>query len=312
MRLLDCPSYFELMKLDYPENRSLVLQRLCEEKIVVRRGDDRFQITNFGAILFAKDLNEFEHLKRKSLRVIRYKGNNRIDSIREQEGRRGYAVGFTGAISYINGQLPANEHVGEALRTDVQMYPEIAVRELVANALIHQDFDVSGTGPMVEIFTDRVEITNPGQPLVDTLRFIDSPPQSRNEDLAAFMRRIGVCEERGSGIDKVIFHIELYHLPAPDFSATPQHTRATLFAPRRMSEMDQAERVRACYQHACLCWVSNERMTNASLRKRFGIDDRNYSQASKIISDALEAGLIKPFDPVSKSKKHARYIPFWG
>ncbi len=54
---------------------------------------------------------------------------------------------------------------------------------------------------MVEIFDDRIEITNPGEPLVDTQRFIDTPPKSRNETLASMMRRFRICEERGSGID---------------------------------------------------------------------------------------------------------------
>ncbi len=89
-------------------------------------------------------------------------------------------------------------------------YPELAIRELVANALIHQDFFISGAGPMVEIFENRIEITNPGSPLVSTARFIDTPPRSRNETLASMMRRFGICEERGSGIDKVITQVELY------------------------------------------------------------------------------------------------------
>ena len=84
----------------------------------------------------------------------------------------------------------------------------------MANALIHQDFSLTGTGPTVEIFADRIEVTNPGTPLIDTLRFIDEPPQSRNETLAATMRRLNICEERGSGIDKVISQVELYQLPA--------------------------------------------------------------------------------------------------
>ncbi|MFH1335676.1 MAG: ATP-binding protein, partial [Candidatus Zixiibacteriota bacterium] len=50
-----------------------------------------------------------------------------------------------------------------------------------ANSLIHQDFNITGAGPMVEIFADRMEISNPGVPLIDTLRFIDEPPRSRNE-----------------------------------------------------------------------------------------------------------------------------------
>jgi hypothetical protein len=97
------------------------------------------------------------------------------------------------------------------------MFPELAVRELVANALIHQDLFVTGAGPMVEIFDDRIEITNPGEPLVDTQRFVDTPLKSRNEGLASLMRRFRICEERGSGIDKVVQQVELFQLPAPLF-----------------------------------------------------------------------------------------------
>ncbi|MEI6703033.1 MAG: transcriptional regulator, partial [Deltaproteobacteria bacterium] len=106
------------------------------------------------------------------MRVIIYKGKNRIETVREKKGSKGYAIGYKGAISYINDQLPTNEQIGQALRSEVRMYPEIAIRELVANALIHQDFSISGAGPMVEIFSDRIEFTNPGVPIIDPLRFI--------------------------------------------------------------------------------------------------------------------------------------------
>lgn len=61
------------------------------------------------------------------------------------------------------------------------MYLELAIRKAVANSLVHQDFNISGTGPMVEIYTDRIEITNTGKPVVKIDRFIDNPPKSRNE-----------------------------------------------------------------------------------------------------------------------------------
>lgn len=312
LTLLDYPVYFEVTKQTLPENRSGILERLASEKLIVAHAGGTYDITNLGAILFARDLREFDRLSRKALRVVIYGGPNRVETIREQTGVKGYAVGYEGAIGFINSQLPQNEQVGPALRREVRMYPELAIRELVANAIIHQDFAMTGTGPMVEIFTDRIEITNPGQPLVDTMRFIDSPPRSRNEALAAFMRRINVCEERGSGIDKVIFQAELFQLPPPDFAVVGDHTKAALFAYKKLGDMDKNERLRACYQHACLCWVSNQSMTNATLRKRFAISDENYPVASRIIADTIEAGLIKPFDPSSKSKKHARYVPFWG
>ena len=192
------------------------------------------------------------------------------------------------------------------------MYPEIAIRELVANALIHQDFNVTGSGPMVEIFSDRMEISNPGVPLINTLRFIDDPPRSRNEMLAALMRRMNICEERGSGIDKVIFHVEIFQLPAPDFRVAGDSTVAVLFGPRKFAQMDREERVRACYQHACLQFVSGKRMSNATLRKRMGIKDSNYPLASRIIRDATEARLIRPHGAPEGSRKDSSYVPFWA
>jgi predicted HTH transcriptional regulator len=312
LALLDYPAYFEVTKQSLPENRQGILERLAAEKLICAHSDGSYDITNLGAILFAKELTSFDRLSRKALRVIIYQGRNRVKTIREQTGVKGYAIGFRGAIGFINSYLPQNEEVGPALRREVRMYPEIAVRELVANAVIHQDFAMTGAGPMVEIFSDRIEITNPGRPLVDTMRFIDAPPQSRNEDLAKFMRRINICEERGSGIDKVIFEVELFQLPPPDFAVVADQTRVVLFAHKTLAQMNKQDRIRACYQHACLCWVSNQIMTNATLRKRFAISDQNYPVASRIIADAVAAGVIKPFDPDNKSKKHARYVPFWG
>ena len=215
-------------------------------------------------------------------------------------------------MRYINDQLPQNEEIGEALRKEVRMYPQIAIRELVANALIHQDFHITGAGPTVEIFSDRMEIINPGVPLIDILRFIDEPPRSRNERLAALMRRMSICEERGSGIDKVILHIEMFQLPAPNFRASNDSTIAILYGPRKFSQMNREERIRACYQHACLQHVSGLQMTNASLRKRLGIKDTNYPAASRIIRDTINDELIKSKIAGLSSKKDAKYLPFWA
>jgi predicted HTH transcriptional regulator len=311
--LIDYPAYFRLTGQRLPDGRAGILTRLAAEKVILPRGGDRYDVTNLGAALFAKDLAAFGRLGRKALRVIKYKGNSKVVTEREwtePPARTGYAAGFEAAIYFINSQLPQNEHVGRALRAEVRMYPEEAIRELVPNALIHQDFNVTGAGPVVEIFAERMEITNPGEPLVEPLRFIDMPPQSRNEDLAGFMRRLHICEERGSGIDKVVHHIELYQLPAPDFQVPTGSTRVVLYAPQPMARLSSADRVRACYQHCCLCYVSGDMMTNSSLRKRLGIEDHNAAQASRIISDTVDEKLIRPFDP-GAGNRYMKYIPFW-
>lgn len=310
LNLIDYTSYFDLMKIPLPDNRSLIFEKLVQEKLIIGNGE-KYDITNLGAILFAKDIDAFETLSRKAIRVIIYQGNNKLKTKKEQEGKKGYASGFKGLVGYINDQLPMNEEIGKAFRKEVKMFPELAIRELVANAIIHQDFSEKGSGPMIEIFDNRIDISNPGKPLISTMRFVDHNPKSRNEKLAHFMRRLNICEERGSGIDKVIFECEYYQLPAPKIIEGENYTRVTLFSHKTLRQMDKEDKVRACYLHACLKYVSGEYMTNQSLRNRFGIEEKNYSTASRIILEGIKSGQIKDYDPESNSKKHAKYIPFW-
>ena len=312
LSLLDYPAYFKMLNVLLPETRDEILARLADDHMIEAQQGGYWNILNLGGILFASDLSKFRHLSRKAVRVIEYDGQGRVRTRREYPGRRGYAAGFEGLIGFLKGMLPENEVIGDALRKTVPMYPELAIRELVANVIIHQDFTISGTGPMVEVFDGRLEITNPGEPLMDIRRFLDTPPQSRNETLASFLRRVGICEERGSGVDKVVFETEFYQMRAPLFEVVEGHTRAVLFAHKPFTDMDKADRTRACYLHACLQYVQRKQMTNSTLRARFGIEEQNRSQVSRVISDAIEVGVIRPYNPESESRRHASYLPYWA
>lgn len=311
LRLLDYPSYFELLALPLPSDRARILSALSADGLVRPCEAGGWDITSLGGILFAKRLDYFKPLRRKALRVIQYKETSRVDALKEREEIKGYACGFGDLISFINGLLPTNEVIEQAFRKTVPRFPELALRELVANALIHQDFFATGVGPMVEIFEDRIEITNPGRPLVDTQRFVDTPPKSRNELLASLMRRIGICEERGSGWDKVVSQTELFQLPAPLVEATAEHTRVFLFAQKPLSKMDKGDRVRAIYLHACLRYVSGGHLTNASVRQRFESDQIKATTASRLIREAVEGGVIQPYDP-NAAPRLMRYVPTWA
>ena len=311
LRKLDYPAYFDLLEAPLPHGRDAILNALRQDRLIAPCEAGGFDITNLGAILFAKNLGDFPRLRRKAVRVIEYRGAGRTETLKEQEGEKGYASGFRGLIAYIDARLPANEVMGQALRRTVPMFPEPAVRELVANALIHQDFSATGAGPMVEIFAGRIEVTNPGEPLMDTQRFLDNPPVSRNETLASHMRRFRICEERGSGIDKVVFQVELFQLPPPLFETPSGFTRAVMFAHKPLAKMDKEERVRACYLHACLKYVTQGFLTNSSLRERFGIRDNNRATVSRYIREAVDAGTIKAFDEQA-GKKMKKYVPFWA
>ncbi len=311
LRLLDYPSYFSLTNQRLPDNRVGILERLEADKLIMRDVGDRWNVTNLGAILIANNLTEFDpSLARKGVRFVAYDGDDRAARVTHRhDGLKGYASGFEGLVGYINNLLPQNEHIGIAFRLAQSLFPELAIRELVANALIHQDLTIQGAGPQIELFKNRMEITNPGLPLVQVERMIDLPPRSRNEMLASIMRRMGICEEQGSGLEKVITSVELFQLPAPRFQAGEDSMQVALYGPRTFAEMTSDERIRACYQHAVIMYLGGRRMKNASLCKRFGIKKSNAPQASLVIKKALEAGKIKVAD---LDHPRAGYAPWWA
>ena len=138
---------------------------------------------------------------------------------------------------------------------------------------------------------------------------IDLPPRSRNEALASLMRRMDMCEEQGTGLDKVIISVEINQLPPPKFQELDNSMRVILFAPRSFADMTVSERTRACYQHSIMKYLDGQKMKNATLCERFGIDKKNAAQASAVIKKALENKFIKPADP-----EHPRggYEPIWA
>ncbi len=310
IELLDTQTFFALLMRPYPTEQKAVIDRLTQERLIDRVGDG-YAIRRLGALLLAKRLSDFPDISRKAPRVVVYSGTSKLETKLDLPGTKGYAVGFQGLVRFVMSQLPQNEVIQDALREEVKLVPEIAIREVVANALIHQDFGIGGASIMVEVYADRVEVSNPGDPIVPVERFIDGY-LSRNERLADLMRRMHICEEKSSGIDKVVRAAEVYQLPAPDFRTTHSRTVIIIFGPRDFNEMDRNDRIRACYQHCALKWVMSERMTNQSLRERFHLPEGKSAIISQIIAAAIESNLVKQDQTVGTSRKFARYLPFWA
>ncbi|MEO8099209.1 MAG: ATP-binding protein [Acidobacteriota bacterium] len=311
LELLDVDLLFSMTKTPFPSTEEAV-HRLVEEQFLLKERGGSFTITRFGAMLLAKQLSSFGDLRFKAPRVTVYRGASKLtDPTSDTFGTMGYLVNFPRVLRHIMARLPHREVITEGLRKSVPLVPEIVVRELVANALVHQDFTLSGSSISAEIFDDRIEISNPGETIVPVDRLINGM-RSRNERLADFMRRVGICERRGSGIDRVVDAAESLHLPAPYFRATDQRTLSVAYGPRSFDEMDKSERVRACFQHCALKWETGARMTNQSLRERFKLPESKIHLVSQVIASALDAGAIKPDERAGTSKKFARYIPAWG
>ncbi|RLA62907.1 MAG: hypothetical protein DRQ88_13105, partial [Epsilonproteobacteria bacterium] len=312
LSLLEYSKYFDLLDIPVPSSTEKIFLELEKRKIVKFNGDQKI-ITNLGVLLLAKDVGKFSGFERKSIRVIVYSDTTRTNAIREFGSKKGYAVGFKSILDLIMQTLPSSEVIKDAIREEVKVYPKIVIREILANALIHQDLHNISINPKVEIFPDRIEISNPGtlMPNLSVDRIIDNA-EPRNETLARAMYHLGICEDRGSGIDRALIAIELYNLPPLKFEELPNIFKVTIYSPKKYQEMSPDERIRACYQHCVLKYLANERMMNRTFRERLKIAKTNHSLVSKIIKHTVDKGKIKVGDPDSKATKYTYYVPIWA
>lgn len=311
MRMLKFQEYFDSLGIPQPSTYEAASHYLLEDGIIQKQDNGRYLITNLGAMLFAKHLSDFKGLVRKSLRVVQYEGTSRLTILKENTFDEGYAICFENVIEYIKALLPSKEDISTGKRRTITDYPIPAIREAVSNALIHQQANLPGTSILVEIFDGRIEITNPGQPLVDIARIIDNPPKSRNEKLSSLMRRMDMCEELGSGWDRIVESCEAIQCRTPRIDVFEEHTRVVIFSKTVFSNMSVEDKLWSCYTHACVRFVEGKTMTNSSLRDRFGIPVSMASSISRLLKDAISNNLVKPLDP-SAAPKLMQYVPVWA
>ena len=259
---LNCEVYFDILNMPVPANFEKYAHYLIEEGIIIKQDNGLFAITNLGAILFAKKVMDFPRVGRKAIRIVQYEGQNRLTILKEETTTEGYAISFEKTIKYINTLLPSKEDIDSVRRKSINRFPIPAIREAIANSIIHQDFFITGTGPLIEIFDNRIEITNPGTPLVNIMRIVDNPPKSRNEKLASLMRRLKMCEELGRGWDRMVISCELQKLPAPRIQIYSEYTKVSLFSHLDFSNIPMEDKIWATYLHACIKYLEGNALTN--------------------------------------------------
>ena len=310
-RYLNCEAYFDILNMPVPTSIDRYAHYLVEDGIIAKQDNGLYTITNLGAILFAKRLSEFPRVGRKAIRIVQYDGLNRLVILKEETTTEGYAISFENAVKYVNTLLPSKEDIDSVRRKSISTFPIPAIREAIANSLIHQDFFITGTGPLIEVFENRVEVTNSGTPLVDIMRIVDNPPKSRNEKLASLMRRLNMCEELGRGWDRMVISCELQKLPAPRIQIYQESTKVSLFSHLGFTNIPMEDKIWATYLHACIKYIEGDALTNSSLRERFGVAESSSGSISRLIKEVLKNKLIKPIDP-NTAPRYMKYIPIWG
>lgn len=111
----------------------------------------------------ARSLNDFPDVEHHTIRVMRLRGTSIADMVFDRVYSKGYAVVFDDVIEQINALLPVDEDFAGGLRDEQRDFSPIAVREIVANACVHQDFTEHG-GIDITISSQRITVSNPGIP----------------------------------------------------------------------------------------------------------------------------------------------------
>ncbi len=271
-----------------------------------------FVPTNLAVICCAKDFTKLRSYERYSVRLIQYKGATKLTAIRDESISVGYSLGLDRIINTVTSWLPHTEEIVGASLVTRTAIPEVALREIIVNAIIHRDFTVSNSCITIELYDDRIEVTNPGSllPEISVDRLIDHPSRTRNEVLSDLMRKLGFAEERGSGIDKAVIASEKMGLPPIDFKNEVDYFRVTIFTARPFSSMSKSEKIDAIYQHACLNSVIQRNTTGRSIRERFRVTRNESTQIYRLIDDAVAVGKIKLANPEDSRKDHY-YLPYW-
>ena len=310
--LLETTTYLRMLGYPIDSSEEKILE-FMESDCIIEKSQEVYNITNLGAYTFARDLSLFDKLSNKSIRVIRYRGKNKMIATFDKSANMGVAVGFENLLTIIGNLLPTKEEYYEknGQRVIPNDYPPLAIREAVANQIVHQDFSVVGARPMIEIFDNRIDITNPGAPINEPNRLLDLPPLSRNEELAKLFLKMNLVESRGGGIDKIILTLEENNLPAFDIIAKENNTVVTFFEKKNFFEMNDRDCINALYYHAAILYIENDFMTVRTLLKRFDLSESDVPLVMQRIELAVSSGLIKVYnsgtDPQFRS-----YVPYWG
>ena len=311
--LLDYVSYFRLTGRRTPEEHDDIIRYLEADGLIEADLGGRWSILNLGAILFASGLEKFNpNIQKKAVRVTRYHGRSRVGITPEKRlSQKGYASDFKDILEFIIEKFPQRAEVSDPREEANPFFPTTAIRELVSNALIHQDITINGPGPTIDIFDDRIEIGNLGSLLVGSNRLIERFPRSRNPALVSLMRRMGMCEDEGIGMTKIFSDFEDHRLPAPHIRPDQDSIKIEACGPRAFEKMNPEEKINTCYWHCVLRYeVDRKPMSEDSLCERFCVDPEEYAQQiSNVIQDTVRSRRIKLY---IEGDSESGYKPYWA
>lgn len=187
---------------------------------ILRDSSGELKPTIAGYLLFSKNIPQDRYpFERFVIRCVRYAGNNSASDIIDKSDTNGTLdIQIDNAYKFVLKNIRRIAYILGTKRVEKFEYPEKAIRELIANAVIHRDYKIIETYTQISIFNDRIEIINPGSlPPGVTVDNIKDAQFSRNSIIAGRLKDLDYLEEYGRGIDIVINKMEEWGLRPPIF-----------------------------------------------------------------------------------------------
>ena len=188
------------------------------------------KMTNAGVLMFSEPVEKY--IPQSKIRLMRFSGTSRVNIMDRIDVSDNLLTQFHEAFSFIKKHIMVKSIIKDAKRTDVPEIPLEVLREAIANAIIHRDYSIKGTETTIEIFDDRIEITNPGGlPDQITERNFGKVSVRRNEIIADMFFRLRIVEKAGTGIPRMRELLNRAGLPLPEFENEIKSFRVTIRRP---------------------------------------------------------------------------------
>ncbi len=282
---------------DFDSNDKYV--EVLENIGILKSFNNLMMSTIAGYLIFAKEKPQKKlQFERYIIRCVRYKGSgvhsDILDSL-DVDGTLDEQIDSMQAFILRN--IKKSAKIIGTKRVERYEYPEKAIREIIANAVIHRDYRITETYTQVNIFEDRIEVFNPGNlPIGVTIENIKSSQMSRNKIIAARLKDLDYLEEYGRGIDIVFTEMSKWNLLNPIFKNTSNSFKVILPG-EKLSQLN--ERQLKIWEHL----AENGKITRKGAEKL--IVDTPQPTISSDLRKMKEIGLIQQ----TGSSKETFYEP---
>lgn len=209
---LPCPDVditgldMELIKLAFSNVGRKVNQRELETLGILVPYAGKLVCSNGGVILFGQDQLRERYFPNARVRCARFQGVDKTDFIDQYDSEGTIVEAMKEIPNFIRRNTRLASQINQIQRKDFPEYSLIAIREVLTNALVHADYSIKGMNLRVAIFSDRLEIENPGiLPFGYTLEeFVAGVSHIRNKVIARVFRELHLMEEWGTGYRRIV------------------------------------------------------------------------------------------------------------